>query len=115
MRSTPFGITKTPAAIAWRQPSSPHSCNTSKTTTPSPPELPSLEDTVKTLLTAAVPLMTEHLPRERDVSLPLPVPPPWVQWSNKLVREMYIKWALEKLKLEYPNLVTDSDFFAPDP
>ena len=37
------------------------------------------------------------------------VPPPWVQWSNELAREMYIKRALEKLKLEYPDLVSDLD------
>jgi len=49
------------------------------------------------------------------VSLPLPVPPPWVQWSNKLAREMYIKRALEKLKLEYPDSVSDLDYLTPDP
>ena len=50
-----------------------------------------------------------------SLSLLLPVPPPWVQWSNELVREMYIKRALEKLKLEYLDSVSDSDCIAPDP
>ena len=115
MRSQPFGISKTPAAIAWRQPSSPRSCGTSKTATPSPPKSPSLEDTIETLLAATVPLMMEHLPREGDMSPLLPVPPPWVQWSNELAREMYVKRALEKLKLEYPDSVSDSDYLTPDP
>jgi len=43
------------------------------------------------------------------------VPPPWVQWSNELAREMYVKRALEKLKLEYPDSVSDSDCIALDP
>ena len=74
-----------------------------------------MEDTIETLLAAAVPSIMEHLPREGDVSLLLSVPPPWVQWSNELVREMYIKRALEKLKLKYPDSVSDSDCIALDP
>jgi hypothetical protein len=34
----------------------------------------------------------------------------WMQWSNELAREMYIKRAMEKLRLEYLDSVTDSDF-----
>ena len=49
------------------------------------------------------------------LSLPLPVPPPWVQWSNELAREMYVKRALEKLKLEYSDLVLDLDYLTLDP
>src|SRR5216683_6783275 len=29
--------------------------------------------------------------------------PPWVQWSNELAREMYIKRALNRLQLQYPD------------
>ena len=36
------------------------------------------------------------------MSPPSPVPP-WVQWSNKLAREMYIKRALSWLQLQYPD------------
>ncbi len=41
------------------------------------------------------------------VSLPSPVAP-WVQWSNELAREMYIKCALSRLSLEYPDSPVDS-------
>ena len=33
---------------------------------------------------------------------------PWVQWSNELVREMYIKCALQQLELQYPRDPNDS-------
>jgi len=48
-------------------------------------------------------MMEEHhalkallLQEDRLVSLPSPVAP-WVQWSNELAREMYIKHALQWL------------------
>ena len=34
---------------------------------------------------------------------PLSPVPPWVQWSNELAREMYIKRALNRLQLQYPD------------
>ncbi len=41
------------------------------------------------------------------VSLPSPVEP-WVQWSNKLAREMYMKRVLSRLSLKYPDSPMDS-------
>ena len=38
----------------------------------------------------------------QTMSPPSPVPP-WVQWSNELAREMYIKRALNWLQLQYPD------------
>jgi len=49
----------------------------------------------------------QTIPKEHAMSLPLPVPP-WVQWSNELVREMYIKRALQRLELQYPANSSDS-------
>ncbi len=41
------------------------------------------------------------------MSPPSPVPP-WVQWSNELAREMYIKCVLQRLELQYPHDPNDS-------
>ncbi len=38
---------------------------------------------------------------------PSPVAP-WIQWSNELAREMYVKHALQHLSLQYPNNSADS-------
>jgi len=51
--------------------------------------------------------MMEHLPSEGGVSLPSPVAP-WIQWSNELAREMFVKCALQCLELEYPDGPIDS-------
>ncbi len=45
---------------------------------------------------------TTAQPEALDLS-PLSPVPPWVQWSNELAREMYIKRALNRLQLQYPD------------
>ncbi len=41
------------------------------------------------------------------LSPPSPVPF-WIQWSNELAREMYMKHALQRLELQYPADPPDS-------
>src|SRR6266853_3321459 len=48
----------------------------------------------RTLLLNIVECVEAHTGVTLAVSPPSPVPP-WVQWSNELVREMYIKCALQ--------------------
>jgi hypothetical protein len=76
------------------------------------------KDAIAILLGATLPTMSclsmmEHLPEEEVVSPPSPLPP-WVQWSNKLEREMYLKHALAKLKLEYLDSVDSADYHTLD-
>src|SRR6266851_3679244 len=106
MPSAPPETSSMPANTVWRADNSPTSCVTSRTRTASPLESLSLDDAIETLLASAL-SMTEHLPSEGGVSPPSPVPP-WVQWSNELVREMYIKHVLQQLELQYPRDSIDS-------
>ncbi len=102
MPSQPLVIALTGAATAWKGASSPTSCTTSRTKTPSPYlSNSSLVDTIETLLASALSMM-EHLSSEGGVS-PLASVLPWVQWSNKLAREMYVKCTLQQLNLQYPS------------
>jgi len=57
---------------------------------------------------ASNPLAEQRVRQLRErLSPPSPVPP-WVQWSNELAREMYIKHALQWLELQYPCDPDDS-------
>ena len=47
--------------------------------------------------------LVEGSPRDVDLMSPPSPVPPWVQWSNELAREMYIKRALSRLQLQYPD------------
>ena len=71
---------------------------------PSHPPSLSSEDAVETLVEYVS--MAEHLPSGREVSLPGPGTN-WVDWSNAMGREMYLRRALEKLNLEYPPTSDD--------
>jgi hypothetical protein len=99
MPSPPPGTTSTRVDIAWSGPSCPSFYDTSKTEMPSHPPLLSSEDAIETLVEYVS--MVEHLPSGREVSPPGPGTN-WVDWSNAMGREMYLRRALEKLNLEYP-------------
>ncbi len=65
-------------------------------------------DLVAWLATVApFPAAPQHYGGCGYLSLPSLVPP-WVQWSNELAREMYIKCALQRLELQYPHDSIDS-------
>jgi hypothetical protein len=99
----PFTTSSMGAASAWSGHNSPSSSDILRTGIPLPPLLLMSTDTVKTLVEYMS--MMEHLPSEREVSLPAPGSS-WMDWSHMWGREAYLKRALKKLNLEYPR---DSD------
>ena len=59
-----------------------------------------MEDAIEVLVDYV--LMVDHLPSGGEVSPPAPGTN-WVDWSNALEREMYLRRALDRLNFEYPS------------